>query len=114
MLDPADFSVIETLRNGTRIEIRAQRPRDRTDLEAALVRMSDESLYRRFFGAKRHFSKAISPTEWNGGFCADSGPSGGGPCRLAFRPFETVAVRFATDRPRPLACVHARPFGRAV
>ena len=57
MLDPANFSVNETLRNGTRIEIRTQRPQDRKDLEAALVRMSDESLYRRFFGAKRHFSE---------------------------------------------------------
>jgi RimJ/RimL family protein N-acetyltransferase len=57
MLDQANFSVIETLRNGSRVEIRAQRPQDRKDLEAALVRMSDESLYRRFFGAKRHFSE---------------------------------------------------------
>jgi RimJ/RimL family protein N-acetyltransferase len=57
MLDPADFSVIETLRNGREIEIRAQRRQDRKDLEAALVRMSGESLYRRFFGAKRHFSE---------------------------------------------------------
>jgi len=57
MLDPANFSVIETLRNGSSVEIRAQRRQDREDLEAALVRMSDESLYRRFFGAKRHFSE---------------------------------------------------------
>ena len=57
MLDQANFSVIETLRNGSRVEIRAQRPQDRKDLEAALVRMSDESLYRRFFGAKRHSRK---------------------------------------------------------
>jgi RimJ/RimL family protein N-acetyltransferase len=57
MLDPARFSVIETLRNGGEIEIRAQRPQDRKDLEAAIARMSDESLYRRFFGAKHHFSE---------------------------------------------------------
>ena len=57
MPDPADFSVIETLRNGREIEIRAQRPQDRKDLEAAIVRMSDESLYRRFFVAKRRFSE---------------------------------------------------------
>jgi GNAT superfamily N-acetyltransferase len=57
MLDPAKFSIIETLRNGREIEIRAQRPQDRKDLEAALVRMSDESLYRRFFGPKHHFSE---------------------------------------------------------
>jgi GNAT superfamily N-acetyltransferase len=56
MLDRINFSVIETLRNGKEIEIRAQRPQDRNDLEAAILRMSDESLYRRFFGAKRHFS----------------------------------------------------------
>ena len=57
MLDPANISVSETLRNGQRVEIRSQRPLDRKDLEAALARMSDESLYRRFFGARRHFSE---------------------------------------------------------
>ena len=57
MLDPADFSVIQTLRDGREIGIRAQRPQDREDLEAAIVRMSDESLYRRFFLAKHHFSE---------------------------------------------------------
>lgn len=56
--DPTNFSVIESLREGREIEIRAQRPQDRDDLEAAIVRMSDESLYRRFFGARRHFSDA--------------------------------------------------------
>ena len=57
MLDPANISVNETLRNGQRVEIRSQRPLDRKDLEAALARMSDEYLYRRFFGARRHFSE---------------------------------------------------------
>jgi hypothetical protein len=57
MLEPANISVSETLRNGQRVEIRSQRPLDRKDLEAALARMSDESLRRRFFGAKRHFSE---------------------------------------------------------
>ena len=57
MLDPANISVSETLRNGQRVEIRSQRPLDRRDLEAALARMSDESLYRRFFGARRQFSE---------------------------------------------------------
>src|SRR6516162_10835434 len=57
MLDPANISVSETLRNGQRVEIRSQRPLDRRDLEAALARMSDESLHRRFFGAKRYFSE---------------------------------------------------------
>jgi hypothetical protein len=57
MLDPANISISETLRNGQRVEIRSQRPPDRNDLEAALARMSDESLYRRFLGARRHFSE---------------------------------------------------------
>jgi hypothetical protein len=57
MLDPADISVSETLRGGQHVEIRAQRPVDRKDLEATLGRMSDESVYRRFFGTKRHFSE---------------------------------------------------------
>ena len=57
MPDPANMSLSETLRSGQDVEIRSQRQQDRKDLEAALARMSDESLYRRFFGAKRHFSE---------------------------------------------------------
>ena len=57
MLDVANISVSEKLRGGEDVEIRSQRRQDRKDLEAALARMSDESLRRRFFGAKRHFSE---------------------------------------------------------
>jgi hypothetical protein len=57
MPDPANISVSETLRSGQDVEIRSQRQQDRKALEAALARMSDESLRRRFFGAKRHFSE---------------------------------------------------------
>jgi RimJ/RimL family protein N-acetyltransferase len=57
MLDPANFSVTENLRNGRKVEIRAQRPRDREELEAAIARMSDESVYRRFFGARHEFTE---------------------------------------------------------
>jgi GNAT superfamily N-acetyltransferase len=57
MPGPENFSIVETLRDGREIEIRAQRPEDRKDLEAAISRMSDESLYRRFFAARRHFSE---------------------------------------------------------
>ena len=57
MEDPANFSIIETLRNGRKVEIRAQRPQDRESLEAAIARMSEESLYRRFFGPKHQFTE---------------------------------------------------------
>jgi RimJ/RimL family protein N-acetyltransferase len=57
MQDPVNITVGATLRNGQRVEIRSQRPQDRKDLEAALARMSDESLHSRFFGAKRYFSE---------------------------------------------------------
>lgn len=48
---------METLRNGERIEIRALRPQDRDDLVAAVNRTSSESLYRRFFAVRRHFTE---------------------------------------------------------
>jgi RimJ/RimL family protein N-acetyltransferase len=51
------YSAVETLRNGERIEIRALRPQDRDDLMAAVNRTSSESLYRRFFAVRRHFSE---------------------------------------------------------
>ena len=51
-----EYSAIETLRNGRRVEIHALRPDDRADLIAAVGRTSDRSLYRRFFGLKRSFT----------------------------------------------------------
>jgi RimJ/RimL family protein N-acetyltransferase len=57
MLDLSNFSAIETLRNGRNVEIRAQRPQDGDALEAAVARMSDESVYRRFFGPRRQFTE---------------------------------------------------------
>ena len=51
-----EYSAIETLRDGRRVEIRALRPDDRADLIAAVGRISDRSLYRRFFGLKRSFT----------------------------------------------------------
>jgi GNAT superfamily N-acetyltransferase len=50
------LSIVETLRNGRQVEIRAQRPADGDGLRAAIGRISSESLYRRFFGVRREFS----------------------------------------------------------
>ncbi len=57
MSDAAKYSVVETLRNGRRIEIRALRSEDRGDFIAAVGRASNQSLYRRFFSVKRHFTE---------------------------------------------------------
>jgi RimJ/RimL family protein N-acetyltransferase len=48
---------VEKLRNGERIEIRALRPQDRDDLMVAVDRTSSDSLYRRFFAVRRHFTE---------------------------------------------------------
>jgi len=48
---------MEELRNGRPVEIRALKPDDRDDLIAAVGRSSAQSIYRRFFGARRHFSE---------------------------------------------------------
>jgi len=53
----ASFSVIETLRDGRRIEIRSLRTTDVNDLKVAVAHTSAESLSRRFFGPKRYFSE---------------------------------------------------------
>ena len=53
----AKYSASELLRDGRRIEIRALRPDDRTEVVTAVDHMSVKSLYRRFFGLKRHFSE---------------------------------------------------------
>ena len=57
MTAAADYSAVETLRNGQRVEIRALRPQDRDEFVAAAGRLSAESLYRRFFAPKPHFSE---------------------------------------------------------
>ena len=57
MVEAAKYSAVEELRNGRRVEIRALRPDDRADLLAAVGRTGAESLFRRFFAAKRRFSE---------------------------------------------------------
>jgi GNAT superfamily N-acetyltransferase len=56
-LDAANYSAVETRRDGRRIEIRAFRPGDAADLESAAGHMSTQTRYRRFFTVKRHFSE---------------------------------------------------------
>jgi len=57
LVEPSHYSAVEKLRNGEQIEIRALTPQDRDDLMAAVDRTSSESLYRRFFAVRRHFSE---------------------------------------------------------
>ena len=53
----ADYSAVETLRDGRRVQIRAQRPGDRDAIAAAFRRSSPETIYRRFFGARTSFTE---------------------------------------------------------
>jgi RimJ/RimL family protein N-acetyltransferase len=55
--EAANYLALETLRDGRRAEIRALRPDDRSGLTAAVARSSAQSLYRRFFAVKRHFTE---------------------------------------------------------
>jgi len=57
LVEPSNYSAVEKLRNGERIEIRALNPQDRDDLMAAVDRTSSDSLYRRFFAVRRHFTE---------------------------------------------------------
>lgn len=57
MVESSHYSAAEKLRNGEQIEIRALRRQDRDNLMAAVGRTSSESLYRRFFAVRRHFSE---------------------------------------------------------
>ena len=56
MSETADYSAVELMRDGRRVEIRALRPDDRAELLAAIGRASTQSLFRRFFAAKRGFT----------------------------------------------------------
>lgn len=56
MTDAANYMHLEQLRDGTPIEIRAQRPDDEVGMLAALDQTSAQSRQRRFFIPKQHFS----------------------------------------------------------
>jgi GNAT superfamily N-acetyltransferase len=57
VMDAASYSATEALRDGRPVEIRALRPDDRADFLAAVGRVGTQSLYRRFFAVKRHFTE---------------------------------------------------------
>ena len=56
-MNAADYSAVEALRDGRRVEIRALKPADREGLAASVRRTSEETRYRRFFAPKRSFSE---------------------------------------------------------
>jgi RimJ/RimL family protein N-acetyltransferase len=56
-VNAAEYSAVETLRDGRRVEIRAQRAGDRDAIAAAFRRSSPETIYRRFFGPKIGFTE---------------------------------------------------------
>jgi GNAT superfamily N-acetyltransferase len=53
----AHYSAIETLRDGSMVEIRAYRPEDRADFLAAVGRVGPRSRYLRFFTLKHDFTE---------------------------------------------------------
>src|ERR1700704_2196 len=56
MSEAIDYTARDLLRDGRQIEIRALRPEDEADRVAAIEQTSAQSLQRRFFVMKRHFS----------------------------------------------------------
>jgi GNAT superfamily N-acetyltransferase len=58
MVELANYSAVETLRNGRQVTIRALRAEDRDDFVVAAGRISARSLHRRFFAVRRKFSES--------------------------------------------------------
>ena len=56
MSGAAKYSVLEHLRDGRPIEVRALHPSDKDGMLAAIGRTSSQSIQRRFFGPKKGFS----------------------------------------------------------
>ncbi len=56
-MDAASYRATELLRDGRPVDIRALRPDDQTEFLAAVGRIGTQSLYRRFFAVKRHFTE---------------------------------------------------------
>jgi GNAT superfamily N-acetyltransferase len=57
-MDSRNYTVTETLRDGTPIVIRALRPEDGEGLLQAVARMSRDSIVLRFFSVRKDFSEA--------------------------------------------------------
>ena len=55
-MNAAEYLAFETLRDGRPVRIRALKPADRDSMLAAVDRIGDASLYRRFFSPKHHFT----------------------------------------------------------
>jgi len=58
LVDPRNFVVADTLRDGTVVTIRAIRPDDRGRLLEAFKKLDRASIYRRFFNPKRELTDA--------------------------------------------------------
>lgn len=58
MIDVPRYAVAETLRNGTRVTIRAVRPDDRDRMVAAFEKLERETVYTRFFSYKDELTEA--------------------------------------------------------
>jgi RimJ/RimL family protein N-acetyltransferase len=56
MSEATNYTARELLSDGSQIDIRALRPEDEADMLAAVGKASAQSLQRRFFVMKRHFS----------------------------------------------------------
>jgi RimJ/RimL family protein N-acetyltransferase len=55
-MNASAYSVLERLRDGRELEIRALRPSDRAALRETATRVSPQTVYRRFFAPKRGFT----------------------------------------------------------
>ena len=67
MFEPDKYHVIETLHDGTQVEIRAQKPGDREAILDEMSHASVDTLYHRFFAVKR----SLSPQEMHFFFDVD-------------------------------------------
>jgi len=56
-MNAAEYLALETLRDGRPVRIRALKPADRESMLAAVDRIGDASLYRRFFSPKHGFTE---------------------------------------------------------
>ena len=57
-MNAAEYLALETLRDGRPVRIRALKPADRESMLAAVDRIGDASLYRRFFSPKHPFTES--------------------------------------------------------
>lgn len=119
-MDAASYSAVEHLKDGARVWLRAIRPEDRATLKQAFARLSQRTVYHRFFQAKPRLSEGelryLTELDFRDhvALVAEIEAPGGGREGIGVGRFVRVSHGAAPDRAEVAFTVDDRHQGRGV